>query len=121
MFAGVAIVLAVAGLYGVLSYVLAQRTREMGIRAALGCSRTALVRLVSVEALRLVAAGLVIGAAGGLAVTRLMKFMLYGTSPLDVTTWVSCAALMAAAGMLAAIVPSLRAARVDPMIAIQVE
>jgi ABC-type antimicrobial peptide transport system permease subunit len=120
-FAAVAMFLAIAGLYGVLSYAVAQRTREIGIRAALGCSRSALLRLISGEALRLVGAGLLLGIAGGAAATRLMTFMLYGTSPLDITTWVVCSTSMVAAGMAAAIIPARRAARVDPLIAIQAE
>jgi predicted permease len=120
-FAAVAVVLSLAGLYGVLSYAVAQRTREIGIRAALGSSRGALVRLVTIEGLQLVGAGLVVGLSGGLAVTRLMEFMLYGVSPLDATTWVAASALMAAAAMLAAAIPAHRASRVDPLIAMRAE
>jgi ABC-type antimicrobial peptide transport system permease subunit len=79
------------------------------------------MRLVTGEGLRLVSAGLVLGVLGGVAVTRLMVFMLYGVSPLDVTTWIASAALMVAAAMLAAVIPALRASRVDPMVAIQAE
>jgi len=120
-FAGVALLLALAGLYGVLSYVVAQRTREIGIRSALGSSRVALMRLVTGEGLRLVTAGLVVGILGGLSVTRLMEFMLYGVSPLDASTWVMAAGLMVAAAVLAALLPAMRAARVDPMIAMRAE
>jgi ABC-type antimicrobial peptide transport system permease subunit len=120
-FAGVALVLALAGLYGVLSYAVAQRTREIGIRAALGSSRGALVRLVTIEGLQLVAAGVFVGLSGGLVVTRLMEFMLYGVSPLDAITWVGASALMAAAAMLAAAIPAYRASRVDPLIAMRAE
>ena len=120
-FAGVAILLAVAGLYGVLSYAIEQRTREIGIRAALGSSQRALVRLFAWEGFRLVAAGVILGLAGGAIVTRLMTFMLYGTSPLDPTTWIAAAGIMVIAAMAAAVVPSLRAARVDPIVAIQAE
>ena len=120
-FAAVAIVLAVAGLYGVLSYAIEQRTREIGIRAALGSPRAALVRLFAMEGFRLVALGVVLGLAGGAAVTRLMTFMLYGTSPLDPMAWTAAAALMVLAAMAAAVVPAIRAARVDPMIAIQAD
>lgn len=120
-FAAVALVLSLAGLYGVLSYAVAQRTREIGIRAALGSSRGALVRLVTTEGLQLVAAGLVVGLTGGLAVTRLMAFMLYGVSPLDAITWVAASALMVVAAMLAAAIPAHRASRVDPLIAMRAE
>ncbi len=120
-FAAVAVLLAVAGLYGVLAYAVAQRTREIGIRVALGSSRRALVQLVTLEGLQLVAVGLALGLAGGAALTRLMTFMLYGVSPLDRVTWLAAAALLFAASMAAAIVPALRASRVNPMIAMQAE
>jgi predicted permease len=120
-FAAVAVALALAGLYGVLSYAVAQRTREMGIRAALGSSRKAIMGLVTLEGLRLVGIGLLLGLAGGAAVTRLMVFMLYGVSPLDAATWVISALLMVGAAAVAAIVPAFRAARVDPLVAIQME
>ena len=120
-FAGIAIVLAVAGLYGVLSYAVAQRTREIGIRSALGSSRSAIVRLIAMEGFRLVAFGLVFGLLGGAAVTRLMVFMLYGVSPLDATTWAFAAVIMLGAAMLAAVIPARRASRVDPLVAIQAE
>jgi predicted lysophospholipase L1 biosynthesis ABC-type transport system permease subunit len=120
-FAGIAIVLAVAGLYGVLSYAVAQRTREIGIRSALGGSRAALIRLFAAEGLRLVGLGLMLGIAGGMAATRLMEFMLYGVSPLDAGTWAAAAALMIVAALGAVLVPALRAARVSPAIAMQAE
>lgn len=120
-FAAIAIVLAVAGLYGVLSYAVAQRTREIGIRSALGSSRAALMRLIAMEGFRLVAAGVMVGLVGGAAVTRLMEFMLYGISPLDVTTWALAALLMMTAAMAAAVIPARRAAKVDPLVAMQME
>ncbi|HEY5062711.1 MAG TPA: ADOP family duplicated permease, partial [Gemmatimonadaceae bacterium] len=120
-FAAVAVVLAVAGLYGVMSYAMAQRTREIGIRAALGAPRGALLRLVTLEGGRLVGGGLIVGLLGAAAVTRLMTFMLYGVNPLDMSTWIGAAFLLAAAALGASLVPARRAARVDPLIAIQVE
>jgi len=120
-FAAVAIFLSLAGLYGVLSYVVAQRTRELGIRAALGSPAASLMRLITRDGLRLVAGGIVLGLAGGAAVTRLMVFMLYGVSPLDGTTWALAALLMVAAGLAATLVPAARATRADPMVAIRVE
>ena len=120
-FAIVALVLAVAGLYGVLSYAVAQRTRELGIRSALGSSASALMGLMAWEGLRLVAIGLVIGALGGTLVTRLLSFALYGVSPLDVMTWSAAILLMFIAGLVATLVPSRRATRVNPIIAIQAE
>ena len=120
-FAAVALLLALAGLYGVLSYAVAQRTREIGIRAALGSPRSALMRLVTVEGMQLVAVGTLVGQAGGFAVTRLMTFMLYGVSPLDGRTWASAVVLMMVAAMAAAVIPAYRAARVDPLIAMRAE
>jgi len=120
-FAAVAIVLAVAGLYGVLSYVVAQRTRELGIRSALGSPKSSLVGLVTRDGLLLVAGGLVLGLIGGAAVTRLMTFMLYGVSPLDALTWTLAVVGMLVAGLLATLVPATRATRVDPLIAIRAE
>ncbi|AHG92229.1 permease (plasmid) [Gemmatirosa kalamazoonensis] len=120
-FAGVALLLALAGLYGVLSYVVAQRTRELGIRTALGSSSVGLVALVTRDGLALVVAGVVLGLAGGAGVTRLMEFMLYGVSPLDVVAWSGAALLMIAAGALATLVPARRATRVDPTIAMRAE
>ena len=120
-FAAVALVLAVAGLYGVLSYAVEQRTRELGIRAALGSSRGVLVRMIGAQGLRLVVLGLVLGFAGGAVVTRLMTFMLYGVSPLDMATWAAAGALLLVASMVATLVPAGRATRVDPLIAMRVE
>jgi putative ABC transport system permease protein len=120
-FAAVAMVLAVAGLYGVLSYVVAQRTRELGIRAALGSPTTTLMALVTRDGLTLVFGGLVLGLIGGVGVTRLMQFMLYGVSPLDLATWATAVALMIVAGLFATLVPALRATRADPLIAIRAE
>jgi ABC-type antimicrobial peptide transport system permease subunit len=120
-FAAVALLLAVAGLYGVLSYVVAQRTRELGIRTALGSSTVGLMALVTRDGLALVVAGVALGLAGGAGVTRLMEFMLYGVSPLDVGAWGGAALVMIGAGTAATVVPALRATRVDPTIAIRTE
>ena len=120
-FAAVAILLAVAGLYGVLSYAVAQRTRELGIRAALGSPRQRLMRLVVLEGLQLTGIGLLFGFAGGAAVTRLMTFMLYGVSPLDLSTWIVAGLLMITATMLATLVPARRASQASPLVAMQAE
>ena len=120
-FAGIAMALALTGLYGVLSYAVAQRTREIGIRSALGSTRGGIVGLVTRDALKLVGAGVVLGLFGGMLVTRLMESMLYGTSPLDASTWLLAVLLMAVAAMAAALIPARRASKVDPLIAIQAE
>jgi len=118
-FAVVALALALAGLYGVLSYAVAQRTRELGIRAALGSPSSRLLRLVTGDGMRLVLFGLAIGSLGGVAVTRFMTFALYGVSPLDATIWVISIVAMALAGMIASLIPARRATRVNPLVAIQ--
>ena len=120
-FAGIALVLTIAGLYGILSYAVAQRTRELGIRLALGSPRERLVRLVTGEGLMLVVTGIVIGFAGSFGLTRLMTSMLYGVNPLDTATWSLAALIMVAVGLAATLVPAARAMRVDPIIAIRTE
>jgi predicted permease len=120
-FAAIALILAVAGLYGVLSYAVAQRTREIGIRAALGSTPASLTRLFALDGLRLVLIGVAAGVVIGIATSRLMESMLYGVSPLDARTWVFAGTAMIAAAMAAAYIPARRAARVDPIVAIQLE
>jgi ABC-type antimicrobial peptide transport system permease subunit len=120
-FAAVALILAIAGLYGVLSYAVAQRTRELGIRAALGSSTPALLKLMTWEGMRLVGIGLVLGSLGGVLLTRYITFALYGVSPLDVKTWSASLVIMAVAGLLATLIPARRATRVSPLVAIQAE
>jgi putative ABC transport system permease protein len=120
-FAGIALVLTIAGLYGILSYAVAQRTRELGIRLALGSPRSGLVRLVTGEGLALVVAGIIIGFAGSFGLTRLMTSMLYGVSPLDVRTWMLAALSLLVPTVLATVVPALRASKADPVIAMRVE
>jgi putative ABC transport system permease protein len=120
-FAVVALTLAIAGLYGVLSYAVARRTRELGIRAALGSSTSGLLRLMAFDGMRLVVLGLILGSLGGMIVTRLLTFALYGVSPLDATTWAISLALMLVAGCAATLVPARRATRVNPLIAIQAD
>jgi ABC-type antimicrobial peptide transport system permease subunit len=120
-FAAVAVALAVAGLYAVLSYAVAQRTRELGIRAALGSSTAGIVALVTRDGLQLVGLGVVLGLGASVGVTRLMVFMLYGVSPLDPLTWVLASGVLAGAGLVAAVIPAWRASRVDPLVAIQSE
>ena len=120
-FAAVALVLALAGLYGVLGYVVAQRTRELGIRAALGGSTRALMALVTVDGLRMIGGGALIGLTGGWAATRVMTSMLYGVSPLDARAWMGALLLMLAGGLGVTVVPALRAARSDPVIAMRAD
>lgn len=121
VFAAVAVVLALAGVYGVMSYAVAQRTREFGIRAALGSGVTATVALVTREGGRLVAIGLALGLAFSAASTRLMQSLLFGVSPLDPSTWVVATLLLAVAGIGAALIPAARSARIDPIVAMRTD
>jgi len=120
-FALVAVALAVAGLYGVMSYAVAQRTRELGIRAALGSSRARTLRTVAERGMRLVGIGVVGGAIGAALATRVLASLLYGVSPADALTWVVATLTLVAAGVMASLIPAVRATRVDPVIAIRTE
>lgn len=120
-FAAVALALTLAGLYGVLSYAVAQRTRELGIRAALGSSPERLVKLVVSDGAALVAIGAIVGFVASFAVTRVMVSMLYGVSPTDSSTWALAVATLVVPTVLATVVPALRASRADPVVAMRVE
>jgi predicted permease len=119
VFAGVALVLAVSGIYGVLSYAVAQRTREFGIRSALGSTPATTLTLVTREGLRLIGIGVALGLIGSFGATRLLSALLYGVSPLDRTTWMTTTATLIGVGMLATLLPALRATRADPLLAIR--
>ena len=120
-FAIVAALLAVAGLYGVMSYAVARRTRELGIRHALGSTASSTLQLVGRQGMQLVGLGIVLGLAGAAAVTRLLTGLLYGVSPLDPITWAAACALLAVAGILATAIPAMRATAVDPLTAMRTE
>jgi len=121
VFAAVALVLAISGIYGVLSYAVAQRTREFGIRSALGSTTGTTLALVTREGFQLIAVGVAIGLMGSIAATRLLSAMLYGVSPLDRATWVATTVALVTIGLLATLVPALRATRADPLLAIRSE
>ena len=121
VFATVALVLAISGIYGVLSYAVAQRTREFGIRSALGSTTGTTLALVTREGFQLIAIGVAIGLVGSIAATRLLSAMLYGVSPLDRATWVATTLTLVTIGLLATLVPALRATRADPLLAIRSE
>jgi putative ABC transport system permease protein len=120
-FSTIALLLAGIGIYGVISYSVAQRTREMGIRAALGASRQRLLRLVLDRGVVLTTIGLAIGLGGALALTRLMSSMLFGVGERDPFTMVSVAAILAGVALLASYVPARRATKVDPVVALRYE
>jgi len=120
-FAAVALVLAVVGLYGVISYGVAQRTREIGVRVALGAEPSAVARLVIGSGLRLAAAGVAIGAAGAVAATRVLSGMLFGVSAVDPTTFAGTTLVVAAIALLASYLPARRALRIDPAEALRAD
>jgi predicted permease len=120
-FAGSALLLAVVGLYGVMSYSVAQRTREFGVRMALGARVRDLLQLVMGQGMKLVLVGLVIGVLGSLAVTRVLGGFLFGVQPTDPETFGGVAALLAVVGALACWLPAHRATKVDPMVALRAE
>jgi putative ABC transport system permease protein len=121
LFAGLALVLSMAGIYGVISYAVTARTQEFGIRLALGADGSRLLRLVLGHGSVLIAIGLIAGAGGAMALTRLLKSLLAGVSPFDPATFAAAGALLAAIALLGCIVPARRAMQVDPMIALRAE
>jgi putative ABC transport system permease protein len=121
VFGGVALVLAGLGIYGVISVSVAQRTREMGIRAALGASERRLLRLVLDRGMLLTGLGLFVGTVVAALLTRLMTNLLYGVGPRDPATMVTAAVVLAAVAVLASYVPARRATRVDPLVALRAE
>jgi putative ABC transport system permease protein len=121
LFAGLALLIAAVGIYGVMAYSVSQRTHEIGIRMALGAARDDVVRMVVGQALRLTAIGVGIGLAAAYAVTRLMASLLFGVSASDPPTFIGVAVILAASGIVAAWVPTMRATRVDPMVALRAE
>jgi ABC-type antimicrobial peptide transport system permease subunit len=120
-FAAVAIALAAIGLYGVLSYTVIQRKRELGIRAALGANPAALIVLVVGRGMRMTAHGLVLGIAGALVANRLLSAFIFGVKPSDATIIGTAAAALTAVALLACCIPARRAASVDPMVALRSE
>ena len=121
LFGALALALAAVGLYGVVSYVVGQRQREIGLRVALGAQRGEVVGLMLRRAMRPVVAGLALGAVAALAATRLLRTLLYDVSATDPLTFAAVLALLAAIGAAAAYVPSRRAARVDPTVTLRME
>jgi len=115
------LLLAIVGVYGVVSYAATQRTQELGVRMALGASPRQVLALLLKQGARLVAAGLVFGLAGAWGLTRAMSSMLYGVSPSDPVTYLSVAALLTFVTLLACWIPARRAVRVDPMVALRYE
>ena len=121
MFAGVALVLAAVGIYGVVAYSVAQRTSEIGIRVAMGAQRSDVLRMILGQGGRLIFVGMALGVAAALALTRMMAGFLFGISATDPTTFGAVALLLAGVALLACYVPARRATRVDPLVALRYE
>jgi putative ABC transport system permease protein len=121
LFAALAVFLAAAGVYGVMAYVLGQRTSEMGLRMALGASRGDVLRLMLGQALLLTIGGMMIGLVAAVSVSRFLRSMLFEITPADPVTYVAVVALLAAAAIAAAWLPARRAAKVDPIVALRYE
>ena len=121
LFAGVALVLAAIGIFGVLSYAVAQRTREIGIRMALGAQGRAVLALVVRQAMMLAATGVATGMVCAWWLSTLLNSLLFGVTARDPATYASVAATLAFAALLAAYIPARRATRVDPVVALRAE
>lgn len=120
-FAGISLLLAAIGLYGVLAYLVAQRTVEIGIRMALGAARQDILKDTLIDGMWPALIGLVLGIATGAAVTQTIRSVLYGTSPLDITVFVSVTGTLLFTAMMACLLPALRATRIEPMQALRTE
>ena len=119
--AALAVGLALAGVYGVMSYVVGQRSNEIGLRMALGASPRDVLRLILRQTLLLAGLGIVIGLAGAVAVTQLLTSMLFGVKATDPVTYAAVVALLVLAALAASYIPARRAMRVDPMVALRYE
>jgi putative ABC transport system permease protein len=120
-FAAVALFLSAVGVYGVLAYQVAQRTREIGIRMALGGTARTIARLVLAESARMLALGLAVGVAGAFVASRAMRNLLYGVQPMDPLVLAMVAAVLTAVALVAAAVPARRAQQIDPAVALAAE
>jgi putative ABC transport system permease protein len=121
IFAGIALALAIIGIYGVVSYGVSRRTREIGVRIALGANRPQVLRMVVGSGMESVVVGLLLGTVAALALTRLIGTLLYGVTPSDPLTYGAAALTLAATALLACLMPALRAARIDPAVTLRNE
>jgi putative ABC transport system permease protein len=121
VFAGVAMTLATIGIYGVIAYTVTQRTKEFGIRMALGAQRSDMLQMILRQSFSVVAIGLAIGLLAALAFTRLMSSLLYGVSAHDFSIYALVLFVLSAAALVASYLPARRAMKVDPMVALRYE
>jgi putative ABC transport system permease protein len=121
VFAGLGLALAVVGVYGVMSHSVSQRTQEIGVRIALGAGFGEIVGMVAMGGLKLLAVGIALGLAGGLATARLLKGQLWNVSPFDPLSFTLVSAVLLVAGIQACLWPAFRAARIDPVVALRFE
>jgi ABC-type antimicrobial peptide transport system permease subunit len=121
LFAGIAVALAIIGIYGVVSYMVNQETREIGIRLALGATPRAILHLVIGRGMALAIPGVVIGPLGSLVFTRMMRGLLFGLSPTDPLTFAAIPLLLVSVAVLASYIPAQRATRVDPTVSLHSE
>jgi predicted permease len=121
IFAALALLLAALGTYGILSYMVSERRREIGIRMALGAAQRTVVQMIMSQGVAIAAAGLVIGLAGALALNRVMASLLFGVEPTDPMTFLSVSATIVGVALVACFLPAWRAAQVDPMVVLRDE
>jgi putative ABC transport system permease protein len=121
IFAGVALVLSAVGVFGVISHLVSQRTREIGVRVALGAQRSDVLRLILSEGARLILFGVAIGLAASLGLTRLLATILFGVRASDPVTLILVSVILSAVAFLACYIPARLATRVDPMVALRYE
>jgi putative ABC transport system permease protein len=121
VFGTIALVMAMVGLYGLRAYIVARRTREIGIRIALGAERRDVLRLVVGQGLELTLMGVVIGTVSALALTRFLSSLLYGVKPTDLPAFLAVTLVLIAVALVANYIPARRATRVDPIVALRYE